>query len=178
MRRRVARPGPWHVDVIKTVGSLRLRFPFRRIRACTNKRVRMYVLCEIFPAPSAMTLPRFRCVGVPQVHPWCRSTVIQRRVATARRSSLLSVSLCGGVSSACADDHVDRSLVVRSMTWHFMITPCITLSRNGLQPFSLFLFSLLFFAYAIGSVFRLCWWTGGVLTYSYERRIVCFPQES
>jgi len=78
---------------------------------------------------------------------------------------LLSVSLCGGVSSACADDHVDRSLV-RSMTWHFMITPCITLSRNGTQPLSLL-------REISGSAFRLCSSDSWRID-SYERCIVCF----
>lgn len=45
-----------------------------------------------------------------------------------------SLPLPHGVSSTCADDHVDRPLVVRPMTWRFMITLRVTLSRNELRP--------------------------------------------
>lgn len=60
MRRGVARPGPWHVGVIKTVGSLRLRFPFRRIRACTNKHAYVCTYCaRFFRRPRRWLFPDF-----------------------------------------------------------------------------------------------------------------------
>lgn len=79
-----------------------------------------------------MTLPRFRRVGVAQVHPQlCLNSrgdsASSVRLATMYYS-LFSLSL-RGVSSTYADDHVDRLFVVRPMTWRFMITLRVTLSQ-------------------------------------------------
>jgi len=72
--------------------------------------------------------------------PELASVVIQRRIITFLSLSLsLSLSLALSPLSLplprhIIDDHVDRSFVVRPMTWRSVITLCITLSRNELRP--------------------------------------------
>lgn len=109
------------------MGSLRLR-SFSLSPDVQDRRIRC-TCGEIFPT----TLPRF-CVGVAQVHPrWLRaraSAVIQRRSLQS-----FTPSPFRGISSSCADDHVDRSFLVRPMTWRFLITPCITLSTYANSSF-------------------------------------------
>lgn len=132
---------PGHVGVIKTVGSLRLRFPFRQmynvyLTDIAHTYTQMLRVRRDFsgaPGDDSSSISRGSRAGAFSMSELARArgdSASDRLSDVLLFSSLLFSPRRRDVSSTCADDHVDRSFVVRPMTWRFMITSCITLSRE------------------------------------------------
>lgn len=125
-----------------------------------------YVLREIFPTPPAMTLPRFRCVGVAQVHPQClNSRARWFSVGSLRCNSLFSLFLssfpCAAVYHRLVPmiTSIDYSLFARwrGVLWLLCVllyleTSCDLRERIGLCW-----------------CFVYVWWIAGVFNIACER---------
>lgn len=116
-------------------------FPFAGYTCIRNVRVCMHMSARatrFFRRPRRWLFPDFaawesrrcilRCLN-------SANAVIQRRIVTTFRALLpFFAAAYHRLVPAYADDRIDRSFVVLPMTWRFMITLCITLSRNVLRP--------------------------------------------